>query len=303
VRVLVTGSGGFVGRWMTRHLTDVGDEVVTLDKALDITDGKALVSAVTLLAPDAVCHLAAQASVGASWADPSATFAVNAAGVVNLIEAVAACAVRPRVLLISSAEVYGEVGADELPLQEDRLFAPSSPYAASKAAAELVGLQAWLGRGIEVIRARPFNHTGPGQSPTFVVPGLARQVVEIGRLSLPALYAGNTSVRRDITDVRDVVRAYRLLLERGEPGAVYNVCRGESIAIADIAARLLGLAGLDVPIRIDPARLRPADLLDLRGSPRRILAATGWEPEIPLDQTLGDVLASWYEAASGPEES
>jgi GDP-4-dehydro-6-deoxy-D-mannose reductase len=298
VRVLVTGSSGFVGRWMTRHLTEAGDEVVTLDDALDITDSKALTSAVTTLAPQAICHLAAQASVGASWSDVSGTYMVNTLGVVNLIEAAAACAPRPRVLLVSSAEVYGTVAAEDLPLGEDHPFAPSSPYAASKAAAELVGLQAWLGRGIEVIRARPFNHTGPGQPPTFVVPSLARQVVEVRRHSLPALSAGNIAVRRDITDVRDVVRAYRLLLEGGEPGAVYNICRGTSTAISEIAERLLRLEGLDVPIRIDPDRLRPVDLPDLRGDPGRLLAATGWRPSLPLDQTLADVLAYWHEVGA-----
>jgi GDP-4-dehydro-6-deoxy-D-mannose reductase len=294
--VLVTGSSGFVGAWMLRHLTAVGDDVVTLPDTLDITDAKALSGAVTAAAPDAICHLAAQASVGASWSDASGTFTVNALGVVHLIEAAAACAAPPRVLLISSAEVYGTVVPGDLPIEENRPFAPSNPYAASKAAAELVGLQAWLGRGLEVIRARPFNHTGPGQRPDFVVPSLARQVVRVRREALPALSAGNIGVRRDLTDVRDVVRAYRLLLEQGAPGAVYNVCRGESVSIAEIAERLLALEGLDVPVRIDPERVRPVDVPDLRGSRRLLTEATGWEPLIPLDQTLADVLASWHAA-------
>jgi GDP-4-dehydro-6-deoxy-D-mannose reductase len=293
----VTGSSGFVGRWMTEHLQAVGDDVVTLDDALDITDGKALRAAITAAAPEAICHLAAQASVGASWSDASGTFAVNTLGVLHLIEAAAACDPRPRVLLISSAEVYGIVAPADLPIVEDRPFAPSSPYAASKAAAELVGLQGWLGQGVEVIRARPFNHTGAGQRSDFVVPSLARQVVEVRRHALPALSAGNIEVRRDITDVRDVVRAYRLLLEHGRPGAVYNVCRGESVAIAEIAERLLRLEGLDVPIRVDPARVRPVDLPDLRGSRQLLSEATGWEPAIPLDRTLADVLAWWHAAA------
>jgi GDP-4-dehydro-6-deoxy-D-mannose reductase len=293
VRVLVTGSNGFVGAWMLRHLDEVGDEAVTLDDDLDIGDRVALIDAVVAAAPDAICHLAAQASVGLSWSEPVSTFSVNAVGVLHLLDAVAACAVRPRVLLVSSAEVYGRVGPGDLPLGEDRLFAPSSPYAASKAAAELLGLQAWLGRGTEVVRARPFNHTGPGQRPDFVVPSLARQVVEVGRRGLDALEAGNVEVRRDITDVRDVVRAYRLLLERGEPGAVYNVCRGASVSVAEIARRLLGLAGLDVALRVDPARVRPVDLPDLVGDPRRLASRTGWSPAIGLDEMLGAVLAFW----------
>lgn len=277
---------------MTRYLAGIGDEVVTLDDSLDVTDGKALTKAVTAAAPDAICHLAAQASVGASWSDASGTFAVNALGAVHLVEAAGACAVRPRVLLISSAEVYGHVRPEDLPLGEDRAFAPLSPYAASKAAAELVGLQAWLGGGLEVIRARPFNHTGPGQRPDFVVPSLAQQVVEIRRRSLSALSAGNLDARRDISDVRDVVRAYRLLLEHGRPGGVYNVCRGVSVAIREIAERLLQIEGLDVPIVVDPARVRPVDLPDLRGDRTRLTEATGWAPTISLDQTLADMLKS-----------
>jgi GDP-4-dehydro-6-deoxy-D-mannose reductase len=283
---------------MLRHLDAVGDEVVTLDDTLDIGDRDALIDAVVAAAPDAICHLAAQASVGTSWSEPVATFSVNALGVLHLLDAIAACAVWPRVLLVSSAEVYGQVDPVDLPLGEDRLFAPSSPYAASKAAAELLGLQAWLGRGIEVVRARPFNHTGPGQRPDFVVPSLARQVVEVGRRGLPALEAGNIEVRRDITDVRDVVRAYRLLLERGEPGVAYNVCRGESVSIAEVAQRLLALAGLDVPVRVDPGRVRPVDLPDLRGDGTRLASRTGWSPAIGLDEMLGAVLAYWQAAPS-----
>jgi GDP-4-dehydro-6-deoxy-D-mannose reductase len=299
VRVLVTGSSGFVGKWMTRHLFEVGDEVLTLDDGVDITDGEALSKAVIGAAPDAICHLAAQASVGASWSDASGTFAVNALGVVHLVEAAMACTVRPRVLLISSAEVYGLVAPADLPLEEDRAFAPASPYAASKAAAELVGLQAWLGSGLEVIRARPFNHTGAGQRPDFVVPSLARQVVEVRRHSWPALSAGNLDARRDICDVRDVVRAYRLLLDHGRPGAVYNVCRGESVAIREIAERLLRLEGLDVPVHVDPARVRAVDQPDLRGSRRLLEEATGWHPTITLDETLAAVLAWWHATEDG----
>jgi GDP-4-dehydro-6-deoxy-D-mannose reductase len=300
VRVLVTGSSGFVGGWMTRHLDDLGDEIVTFPDDLDLRDRSGVMEAVTGAAADAVCHLAAQASVAASWDDAGETFGVNAAGVVNLLEAAVACRSRPRVLLVSSAEVYGTVRPEDLPLGEDHPFAPVSPYAASKAAAELVGLQAWLGRKLEVVRARPFNHTGPGQRPDFVVAALARQVAEARAAGLPDLLVGNTDVRRDICDVRDVVRAYRLLLERGEPGAVYNVCRGRSLAIAELIERLLRIEGLDLPVRVDPARVRAVDLPDLRGDPARIHAATGWVPEIDIDRTLADVLASWHAIGSGP---
>jgi GDP-4-dehydro-6-deoxy-D-mannose reductase len=303
VRVLVTGNRGFVGGWMLRYLEARGDQVAGSDAEVDVTNGPALTEVVTATAPDAVCHLAAQSSVGASWTGQAATYQVNTLGALNVVEAALACERPPRVLLISSAEVYGRVSLEALPVPEDHPFAPVSPYAASKAAAELIGLQAWLGRGLEVIRARPFNHTGPGQRPDFVVPALARQVAAAEASGNRALETGNLEARRDITDVRDVVRAYRDLLEQGIPGEVYNVCRGQAVSIHEVAERLLAVAGLDLEIVVDPARVRPVDLPELRGDPSRLHAATGWEPEISLDVTLSDVLGYWQqrtaEAAAG----
>ncbi|HET9692295.1 MAG TPA: GDP-mannose 4,6-dehydratase [Acidimicrobiales bacterium] len=293
MRLLVTGSSGFVGGWLLAHLAELGDEVVALDERTDITDRAAIRDAVVAAAPDAVVHLAAQASVGSSWGDEGRTFSVNAGGTLNLLDAAAACTPMPRVLLISSAEVYGRVTPDQLPLPESAPMRPVSPYAVSKAAAELLGLQAWLGRGLEVVRARPFNHTGPGQRPDFVVPSLARQVAEAARSGAGALHVGNLSARRDLTDVRDVVRAYRLLVEHGAPGEAYNVCRGSAVGIDDVARRLLELAAVDVPVVVDPERVRPVDIPELRGDPAAIEAATGWRPEIPWDATLGDLLAAW----------
>jgi GDP-4-dehydro-6-deoxy-D-mannose reductase len=293
VRVLVTGSRGFVGTWLMRHLAEVGDDAVGLDAEVDVTDAGALAEAIALHAPEAVCHLAAQASVGRSWSEARATFEVNTVGVLNLLEAAHAAPSRPRVLLVSSAEVYGKVAPSELPLREDHAFRPASPYAVSKASAELLGLQAWLGRDLEVVRARPFNHTGPGQPPDYVVPALARQVAEAVRSGAESLQVGNLAARRDLTDVRDVVRAYRLLLTDGRPGEVYNVCRGRSEIIEDVAHRLLALAGVDLPLVVDQARMRPVDLPDLRGDPSRLHEATGWQPTIELDQTLRDVLGAF----------
>lgn len=297
MRVLVTGSKGFVGFWLLAHLAEAGDQTVGLDLEVDITDAVSLRQAVTSVAPDAICHLAAQASVGRSWQQAAVTFEVNATGVLHLLEAARACERPPRVLLVSSAEVYGRVGVADLPVGEDQPFRPASPYAVSKAAAELLGLQAWLGEGLEVVRVRPFNHTGPGQRPDFVVPSLARQVAEAVRSGSEALHVGNLAVRRDLTDVRDVVRAYRALLVDGVPGEVYNVCRGTSELIGDVARSLLALAGVDLPLVVDPERVRPVDLPELRGDCSRLVAATGWEPRIDLEQTLGDVLDSFL--ASG----
>jgi GDP-4-dehydro-6-deoxy-D-mannose reductase len=297
VRVLVTGSKGFVARWLLAHLEAIGDQVTALDAEVDITDAPALTDAITGAAPDAICHLAAQASVGASWKDQTATYAVNTFGALNVLEAALACNRPPRVLLVSSSEVYGRVQAVDLPIREDQPFAPASPYAASKAAAELIGLQAWLGRGLEVVRVRPFNHTGPGQRPDFVVPALAKQVAALARSGRGVLETGNLEARRELTDVRDVVRAYRALLESGAPGEVYNVCRGEAVSIHEVACRLLALAGVEAEMVVDPARIRPVDVPELRGDPTRLRAATGWVPEIPLDETLTAVLEYWQQPA------
>lgn len=298
MRALVTGSNGFVGRWLIAHLESQGDDVTGLDAEVDITDAIAIGSAVAAAAPEAIFHLAAQASVGASWDDQAATFEVNTIGSVNVLAAAAGCAQPPRVVLVSSSEVYGRVKVSDLPITEQQPFAPVSPYAASKAAAEIAGLQAWLGRGVEVVRARPFNHTGAGQRTEFVVPALAKQVAEAARTAAEALFTGNLDARRDISDVRDVVRAYRALAVSGDAGEAYNVCSGTAVSIRDVAERLLRIAGVDIPIVVDPARVRPIDLPELRGDPSKLRAATGWSPDVDLDETLADVLAYWKRPAA-----
>jgi GDP-4-dehydro-6-deoxy-D-mannose reductase len=274
-------------------LRETGDEVLGLTETTDINDPDALGDALATFAPDAVYHLAALSSVRQSWRDPAGTFTVNALGTLNLCGVAANLAHRPRVLIISSAEVYGKVPPTALPVGEDQPLAPVTPYAASKAAAEMIGLQAWLGGGLEVVRTRAFNHTGPGQGPGFVVPDLASQVARAARGELDRIATGNLEVSRDLTDVRDIVRAYRLLMLRGEPGGVYNVCRGEAVLISDLLRRLMEIAGADVPVWVDPARARPADVARQSGDPGRIKALTGWQADIPLDRTLADVLAAF----------
>lgn len=297
MRVLVTGSKGFVGQWLISHLEEQGDQVIGLDAEVDITEPAGLREVVVSAAPEAMCHLAALASVGASWGASEATYQVNTVGTANVLDAALACRDRPRVLIISSSEVYGRVTPADLPLAEERPFAPVSPYAASKAAAEIIGLQAWLGAGLEVVRARPFNHTGPGQRPDFVVPALAEQIARAASSGADRLETGNLDARRDLSDVRDVVRAYRMLLCDGEAGSVYNVCRGEAVSIREVAERMLALAGLDLPIVIDPSRVRPVEIPELRGDRGRIEEAVGWRPEFDLDRTLADVLAYWQRPA------
>jgi len=300
VRAFVTGGHGFVGSWLVEHLSAAGDDVVAADPTIDVTDAGGLGQAMADACPDAVYHLAAQSSVRSSWSDTARTFEVNALGTVHVLQAALACRPRPRVLLVSSAEVYGTVVPGQLPVQETAPFQPVTPYAASKAAAEMVGLQAYLGGGLEVIRARPFNHTGPGQRDTFVIPALARRVAEAARSGATVLATGNLAVRRDVSDVRDVVRAYRSLVACGSPGESYNVCTGRSVAIGDLARRLVAIAGLDLELRVDPDLVRPVDVADMRGDPGRLQDVTGWRPTIDIDRMLADVLDYWRRRITDP---
>jgi GDP-4-dehydro-6-deoxy-D-mannose reductase len=293
MRALVTGGKGFVGQWLTAHLKDQGDEVTVIDLETDVADGAAVRRVMADVRPDAVYHLAALTHVGDSWDHPSQVLRVNVLGTAEILAAARSTPGFPRVLVVSSAEVYGVVRADELPLDEDTTTLPASPYAASKLAAEAVALQAWRGYGQPVLVVRPFNHIGPGQSPNFFVPALAKRIVEARRSGATSMPVGTLSTRRDFTDVRDVVVAYRRLIEVGEPGGVYNVCSGRDVSMAEVAHDLLRLAGADLELVTDPALVRPVDVPVLRGDATRLREATGWEPVIPLATTLADVLSSW----------
>ncbi len=293
MRAFVTGGHGFVGSWLRGHLEDCGDVVVAPDERLDVMDRPALTEAVAKAGPDAVYHLAALTHVVESWGAPADFMRTNAIGTMNVLEAARECSLAPRVLVVSSSEAYGKVSRDQLPLGESSPLRPVSPYAVSKVAAEFVGLQAFLGYGLHTVIVRPFNHVGPGQAPSFAVSAIARRIVVAQRDGDPVVKVGDLSARRDFTDVRDVVRAYRMLIERGEPGQVYNVCSGHDVAISHIADTLKRLAGADVTFETDTAFTRPGDLPVLTGDPTRVRAATGWEPVLPLEQTLGDVLEHW----------
>ena len=293
MRALITGGRGFVGQWLAAHLKDRGDEVAVIDIETDVADGAAVRRVMADLAPDAIYHLAAMTHVGESWENPSQVLRVNVLGTAEILAAARALPVSPRVLVVSSAEVYGVVDPDQLPLDEDTPTAPASPYAASKLAAEAVALQAWRGYGQPVIVVRPFNHIGPGQSPNFFVSALAKRIVDARRSGADSLRVGTLTTRRDFTDVRDVVAAYRLLIEKGSAGGIYNVCSGIDIAMSEVAALLLELAGADLRLETDPALVRPVDVPVLRGDAGRLREAAGWQPVIPLATTLADVLASW----------
>jgi GDP-4-dehydro-6-deoxy-D-mannose reductase len=239
--------------------------------------------------PDAVYHLAAISHVGESWADPERVWRVNTVGTLRVLRACIDAGVA-RVLVVGSAEEYGHVDKDELPITEDAPLRPVSPYSASKVAAEFLALQSFLGEGLPTLRVRAFNHTGPGQSPGFLVPALAGRIAAAERDGRDEVTVGATDPVRDITDVRDIVRAYRLLVERGVPGEVYNVCRGEGVSVAEVARQLLAHARRPLRLTVDPELVRPVDVPRFVGSPARLHDATGWEAEIPLEQTLADVL-------------
>lgn len=292
MRALVTGAGGFVGKHLVAHLQANGDEVIETDQAHggpDITDHDAVSDLLATTRPEVVYHLAGWADVGGSWKAPTSAFRANAEGTLNLLLAATDVGVQ-RVLSVSSADVYGKVTEAELPLTEDSPLRPVSPYAASKVAADYLGLQAWLGRGLPVLRVRAFNHLGPGQSPAFVAPALATRIAQNELSGGNSITVGNLSARRDLTDVRDVVRAYRLLMLHGEPGEAYNVCSGHDVAVQDLADLLLEMAERPMRFETDPDLLRPVDVPVLRGDYSKLAQATGWTPSIPLSETLRDLL-------------
>jgi GDP-4-dehydro-6-deoxy-D-mannose reductase len=318
VKVLITGAAGFVGGHLAEYLRkeqaavevfglvrphgSAGLELpgrVALIEA-DVEDAASVEAALDIVHPDRIVHLAAQSSPLDSWRDPAGTLRTNILGLANLLEAVRKRALAPRLLVVGSAEEYGSVEAALQPVREDAPLRPASPYAVSKVAQGHLALQYALTHRMGILLTRTFNHTGPGRGDSFAESSFARQLAEIeaGRRD-PVIAVGNLEALRDFSDVRDVVRAYWLLLEKGEAGGVYNVCSGKGVRIRDILDRLVALAGLEIEIRVDPERLRPADVPALVGDPSRLKAATGWEPRIALDQTLLDLLQYWRERVSG----
>ncbi|MEE3115016.1 MAG: GDP-mannose 4,6-dehydratase [Actinomycetota bacterium] len=295
MKAFVTGASGFVGRHLVAHLRDCGDEVVPTDRSdggPDLLDADGFATLVAEVRPDVVYHLAGQADVAASWLSPIETMRVNVEGTHNILEVARTFGVA-KVLTVSSADSSGVVAPAELPIVESAPLRPVSPYAASKAAADLVALQAHLGHGQDVVRARAFNHLGPGQSKSFVGAGFAARIVAAERSGDDELQTGDLTPRRDFTDVRDVVRAYRLLATEGRPGVAYNICSGTSVSIGELAGLLLGLTDARMRLVEDPDLLRPVELPELRGDASLLRRHTGWAPSISLDETLSDVLEDW----------
>lgn len=291
MRALVTGAQGFVGRHLVAHLTETGDEVsgIDLPDGPDLLDLDGLRWLLSDRKPEVVYHLGGWSDVGASWDHPIDCFRVNAEGTFNLLEACRTTS-GPRVLVVSSADVYGKVRPEELPLTETSPYRPVTPYSASKIAADELAHQAWLGHGLETVRVRAFNHLGPGQTTRFVAPAIAERIAINERDGGRDIAVGNLTPRRDITDVRDVVRAYRMLMVDGRPGEAYNVCTGVDLSMEQLAERLIELATVPMVLRPDPELQRPVETPVLRGDNSKLRTDTGWEPTIPIDRTLVDVL-------------
>jgi GDP-4-dehydro-6-deoxy-D-mannose reductase len=310
MRALVTGVSGFVGGHLCEHLVAEGDQVVGISASgkwppevahlgrsvrierLDLveTGEDELADFVRRKQPEVIYHLAAQSNPQQSVADPRGTWALNLGGTLNLLEAVKASATKPRVILVSSGTCYGDPAPEFIPVREDCPLRPNNPYAASKAAADLLGIQHHLAHGTDVIVVRPFNHAGPRQSPRYVLAALAAQVAEVEAGRKECLEIGNLDVIRDFTDVRDVVRGYRLLAARGTPGEIYNLGSGRGTKIAEALEHLRSLASRPIAVRVDPARVRPVDLPLLVADASKLRAATGWEPGYSIERTLGDIL-------------
>jgi GDP-4-dehydro-6-deoxy-D-mannose reductase len=303
MRALVTGASGFVGRYLVDELRRSGAEVLACGGPhdgdgeyfpLDLGNIETMRAALERGRPTVVFHLAAQTFVPASLSAPAETYEANVLGTARLSEAVREYGggPTPRIVFTSSAEVYGPRGRDELPLHENLDLRPANPYAASKAAAEAILLAEARSFGLDVVVARAFNHIGPGQDERFVVPSLAIQLARIAAGAPPQLLVGNLTAARDFLDVRDVVNAYIALARDGERSEVYNVCSGGAVTIRDILRELIAIAHVPVDVREDPARMRPADVPILAGSPEKLRARTGWQPQLTLVRSLRDVYAA-----------
>jgi GDP-4-dehydro-6-deoxy-D-mannose reductase len=289
----VTGAGGFVGPHLIAHLRASGDEVTEMDLsgpvAIDVTDADSVLSRFDEAKPDVVYHLAALSSVGESWASPGKSFRVNAEGTLHALRACVELKIA-RIVVILSSEVYGNADPADIPLHETAPLQPVTPYGAGKVAADFLALQAFLADGLDVVRVRPFGHTGPGQSDQFVVPALASRIAKAERDGVDEIPVGSLTAVRDLSDVRDVVRAYRLLAEHGDAGEVYNVCSGIGVSIQEIADQLRAHSAAPIRLVTDPALVRPVDAPRMIGDNTRLRTITGWAPEYTLAQTLADVL-------------
>jgi GDP-4-dehydro-6-deoxy-D-mannose reductase len=302
---LITGADGFAGKHLSQELiradaalelhgTKFGEVSGLFPQiayhTLDLREEQAVASLIAVVEPDSVYHLAAEANVGQSYTTAWSTLENNVHAQLNLILACLSHNLKPRMLIISSGDIYGD-GLFEAPAAEDHPLRPPNPYSVSKVTQDMLALQYHISHQLPIMRARPFNHLGPGQSLGFVAPDFAMQIarIEAGQQE-PVMHVGSLTAERDFSDVRDVVRAYRLIMERGTPGEAYNIASGRTCTIQQMLDLLLSYSSADIKVEVDPARLRPGSVSKSWGDASRMRAATGWQPTIPLEQTLLDVL-------------
>lgn len=313
MRVLITGITGFAGSHLADYILERGDaEVIGILRwrsrtenieqlqgkvrfvECDLRDASSTRDVLDETRPDWIFHLAAQSFVPTSWTAPTESLVTNILGQLNIFEAVKKLHIAPKIQLACSSEEYGLVHESELPIRETNPLRPLSPYAVSKVGQDMLGYQYWMSFKIPVIRTRGFNHEGPRRGPVFVCSDFAKQIADIekGRRE-PVLRVGNLDARRDFTDVRDIVRGYWLALEKGEPGEVYNLCSGRAWTIREMLDMLLGMTDKKIRVETDPARMRPSDVPVLLGDASKFRDRTGWEPTIPFERTMKDLLEFW----------
>ncbi len=313
-KAFITGIAGFVGSHLAELLLAKGYEVygflrprsktdhiesikqqLRLEDA-DLMDTHSLYSVISRVKPDYIFHLAAQSFVPTSWVSPSVTLEVNIVGSANMFEAARMAGIDPVIQIACSSEEYGLVHQSELPIKEENPLRPLSPYAVSKLAMDYLGYQYYQSYKVRIVRTRGFNHTGPRRGETFAESNFAKQIamIEKGKQE-PVIHVGNLEASRDYTDVRDMVRAYLLSVEKCDPGDVYNICTGRAIKIGDLLNLLLSMTKVKVEIRQDPARMRPSDVPVLIGDNSKFVAKTGWKAEIPFEKTMEDLLNYWRE--------
>lgn len=313
MRVLITGVTGFAGSHLAEYLLGLGGvEVHGLERwrsnpdniqqiraqltlhECDLRDASSVRKVIEQVRPDRIFHLAAQSYVASSWTAPAETLMTNVIGQLNLFEAVRQTGLAPAIQIAGSSEEYGLVAPDELPIRESNPLRPLSPYAVSKVGQDLLGYQYWMSYRLPVVRTRGFNHTGPRRGRVFAESYFAYEIAKIERgVQDPVIKVGNLEAIRDYTDVRDMVRGYWLALERGEPGEAYNLCSGRGWAIGDVLKMLLQMSSAKVRLEPDPSRLRPSDVPRLEGDNAKFVARTGWRLQIPLQDTLRDLLQYW----------
>ena len=318
-RALITGITGFAGGHLAAHLLDRGDvDVYGVAHDLgygvdhlerppsvviaDLRDPQVVEEVLLDIKPDHIYHLAAQAYVPTSWQAPWDTFENNVRPELNILQLMAREGLKARFLVVASNEVYGIVSPDKLPVDENNLLEPANPYGVSKVSQDLLARQYFLSHGIDVVRARAFNHLGPRQSPQFVAANFARQISEAeAGLREPLVRVGNLQAQRDFTDVLDVVRAYALLMVKGRSGEAYNIGSGQPRSVQSVLDTLLKMSTMRVRVEHDPARMRPSDVPVIYGDISKLKADTGWEPRVPFEESLCRVLAYWREVVRAPD--